>query len=152
MHFQEMVPLAAVVFGMTIPLVAIVGGIAAGIIKSNSRHRLLELAQRERIAALERGIDPERLPKLELPPGLAGSNGLTFEQRQQRRAEGLRIWGYITFGFGIMMFVGISLAQGIHEGGPALMFAGVGGGMILGARLVKTSPDVLHRDSPIQPE
>jgi hypothetical protein len=147
MHFEEMIPLVVVTAAMMIPLVAIIGGIAAGIIKSNSRHRLLELAQRERIAAIERGIDPERLPKLELPAGLSQQNGMTFEQKQQRRSELLRIWGYITFGFGIPMFIGIGMADGFREAGPALMFAGVGVGLILSGRMVKPDPADLRRES-----
>ena len=46
----------------TIPIVAIIGGITAGIVKSVHRQRLLELAQKERIAAIERGVDLEKLP------------------------------------------------------------------------------------------
>ena len=34
-----------------LPIVAVAGGITAGIVKTISRHRLIELAQRERIAA-----------------------------------------------------------------------------------------------------
>lgn len=151
MHFEEMIPVIAVSLGMMIPLVAIIGGITAGIIKSNARHRLLELAQRERIAALERGIEPERLPPLELPHGPV-ENGMTFEQRQQRRSELLRIWGFIVFGFGIAMFVGIGMAEGVMEAGPALMFPGVGAALILSGYMVKPNPDDVRRESRRIPE
>lgn len=136
MHFDELAPVIAIVFAMLIPLVAIIGGITAGIVKSNARHRLLELAQRERIAALERGIDPERLPKLELPAGMVDS-GLTFEQRQQRRSELLRIWGFIVCFFGIALLWGIGMAEGLREAAPTAMFAGVGLALIISGYMVK---------------
>jgi len=151
MHIEEMAPVIAVTLAMMIPVVAIIGGITAGIIKSNSRHRLLELAQRERIAAIERGIDPERLPKLELPASLAEA-GLTFEQRQQRRSELLRIWGFITFGFGVAMYIGIGMAEGMREAGPALMFTGVGAALIVSGYMVRPNPDDMRRESRTKPE
>ncbi len=49
-------------FLISIPVLAIGGGVAAGITRTLSRHRLAELAYRERIVAIERGIDPTRLP------------------------------------------------------------------------------------------
>ncbi|MBZ0269786.1 hypothetical protein K8I85_16665 [bacterium] len=143
MHFEELAPVIAIAFGMMIPLAAIIGGITAGIVKSNARHRLVELAQRERIAALERGIDPERLPRLELPSEMA-DNGLTFEQKQQRRSELLRIWGFITFFFGVAMLVGIGLAEGFREAAPTMMFAGVGIALIISGYMVKPSPGDLN--------
>jgi len=144
MHFEELAPLIAIAFGMLIPLVAIIGGITAGIVKSNARHRLLELAQRERIAALERGIDPERLPPLELPGSMA-DNGLTFEQRQQRRSELLRIWGFITFFFGIAILIGVGASEGFRDAAPTLMFAGVGIALIISGYMVKPSPADLQQ-------
>jgi hypothetical protein len=49
---------------LVIPIVAIIGGIVAGIVRSLGRQRLAELAMRERIAAIERGIDPSKLSPL----------------------------------------------------------------------------------------
>jgi len=50
-----------------VPIVAIVGGITAGIVRTLGQQRLAELAARERLAAIERGIDPSKLPP---PPSL----------------------------------------------------------------------------------
>ena len=47
-----------------IPVVAVIGGIIGGILKAQGRQRLAELVQRERIAAIERGIDTSKLPSL----------------------------------------------------------------------------------------
>ena len=141
---QDLIPVFMVGLGMLIPVVAIIGGITAGIIKSNARHRLVELAQRERIVALERGVDIERLPKIEYPPGLA-ENGMTFEQKQVRRSELLRIWGFIVTGFGSAMLVAIGIAEGFAEAAPASMFAGVGAALIISGYMVRPDKAALAR-------
>ena len=68
MHlFDEDVFVPFLVFA--VPIVAIAGGILAGIIKTISRHRLMEVAVRERMALIARGVDPARIPGL---PAVAG--------------------------------------------------------------------------------
>jgi hypothetical protein len=100
---EEIVVMIAV---FSIPMVAIVGGIVAGIVKSLGQQRLAELAQRERMLAIEKGIPPDQLPPLALPAAL-GDAGLTFEQSQLRRAQGLTIGGIIcvAVGLAIMIFL-----------------------------------------------
>jgi hypothetical protein len=88
----------------SIPIIAILGGIVSSIVRSAGRQRLIELAQRERIAAIERGIDPSKLPP---PPSLDETfPGLT-EGSQKSRAQGLLIGGLVTVfgGFGITAFL-----------------------------------------------
>lgn len=92
-----------------IPIVAIVGGITAGIIKQMSEARLIENSQRERMAAIQRGIDISQLPPLPLPGQtapemLAGFNPVAA---QRHRAQGLLIGGVITLfgGFGLGLFL-----------------------------------------------
>lgn len=92
-----------------IPIVAIVGGITAGIVKTMTDARLMENAQRERMAAIQRGIDLDKLPPLPvLGPAtgdlLAGFNPLAA---QRHRAQGLLIGGVITLfaGLGIGTFL-----------------------------------------------
>jgi hypothetical protein len=135
MQFYELILVLGL---MVLPLAAIVGGITAGILKSNARHRMIELAQRERIVALERGIDPERLPKIELP-GVTNDNGtdMTFEQRQLRRSQALRIWGFIATGFGGALLFGIAMSDGYREAAPASIFVGVGLALILSGLMVR---------------
>ena len=93
----------------SIPIIAIVGGITVAIVKSLGRQRLIELAQQERIAAIQRGVDISKLPPL---PSLAddddfGSLGLSSHERDRRRAQGILIGGLITLfaGVGIMAFL-----------------------------------------------
>jgi hypothetical protein len=141
-----LVPIIAIAFSLLIPIVAIIGGITAGIIRSNARRRLIELAQRERIAAIERGIDPDKLPKLHIEP----ENGsLSFEQRQLRRSQALTIWGLVLTAFGLTLFFAVGMSErDYHEAAPTLMFAGVGIALLLSGRLVRPSADDLRRSPP----
>ena len=50
------------IFTMIIPVVAIVGGISVAIVRLITQGRLEELARRERIAAIERGVPADKLP------------------------------------------------------------------------------------------
>ena len=52
-------------FALAIPIVAITGGIVVAVVRALGRQRMIELAQRERIAAIERGVDPSKLPPLD---------------------------------------------------------------------------------------
>jgi hypothetical protein len=94
----------------SIPIIAIVGGITAGIIKTLGRQRLIELAQQERIAAIQRGIDPSKLPPM---PNLALDEdellGMSGPERDRRRAQGLLIGGIIVTAASIGMIAFFSL-------------------------------------------
>ena len=144
---SDLAPLLAIVFSLSIPLVAIVGGITAGIVKSNARRRLVELAQRERIAAIERGIDPDKLPALHVNLGEDPSAPrMTFEQRQLRRSQALIIWGMALTGFGVALVFGIGLNEhDLTEGAPALMFVGVGLALLIGGFMVRPDREDLKR-------
>lgn len=91
----------------SIPIIAIVGGIAAGIVRTLGRQRLIELAQQERIAAIQRGVDVSKLPPLPTL-GLDEDDLLGFSgpERDRRRAQGLLIAGIITLSvsLGLMAF------------------------------------------------
>ena len=98
---RDFVPLMA----MSIPIVAIVGGITAGIVRMIQRQRAFEMIQRERIAAIERGLDPDKIASLQRPllyddHGVYTDPGMAAEHRRQ----GLLIGGLVT------LFVGIALS------------------------------------------
>lgn len=103
----EFVPIIA----LAIPIVAIVGGITAGIIRTLGRQRLIELAQRERIAAIERGVDPAKLAPLPVAALDDEPETWTMSQydRDRRRSQGLMIGGIITLavGLGLMGFLNV---------------------------------------------
>ena len=93
-------------FAIAIPIIAVVGGITAGIVRTLGQQRLAELAHKERIAALERGVDPSKLPPF---PVYEYQNGPGFgSDDPTRRAHGLLIGGLVT------LLGGISLSLFLH--------------------------------------
>lgn len=128
---------------LSIPLVAIVGGITAGIVKASMRQRVVELAQKERIAAIERGIDPERLPPIQFPDPHKAA--LTMEQRSLRRSHLLTIWGLLTLFFGLAMG-GIALMTKDEEAfGPGMVFGMMGLGLMIGSRVGRPTAEEVRR-------
>ena len=97
----DFVPLMA----MSIPIVAIVGGITAGIVRMIQRQRAFEMVQRERIAAIERGLDPDKIASLQRPL-LYDDHGVYTDPAvaAEHRRQGLLIGGLVT------LFVGIALS------------------------------------------
>ena len=97
----DFVPLMA----MSIPIVAIVGGITAGIVRMIQRQRAFEMVQRERIAAIERGLDPDKIASLHRPL-LYDDHGVYTDPAvaAEHRRQGLLIGGLVT------LFVGIALS------------------------------------------
>ena len=92
----------------SIPIIAIVGGMVSGIVKMQGRQKLIELAQQERIAAIQRGIDPNQLPPLPLEAlGNSDSPFLSPYESDRRRSQGFLIAGLITFfgGAGLLVFL-----------------------------------------------
>ena len=94
----------------SVPIVAIVGGITAGIVRTISQQRLIELAQRERIAAIERGVDASKLPPLPaFRDDSLGSMYLSTYEHARRRSQGLMIGGIITLAVGVSLAVFLNL-------------------------------------------
>lgn len=91
---------------MFIPIVAVVGGISVAIVRIITQARLEELARRERIAAIERGVDPTKLPPL---PGAGADAYVTPGNGRLHRAQGMLIGALIVLavglGLGIMLYV-----------------------------------------------
>lgn len=96
----------------SIPIVAIAGGITAGIVRMIGQQRLMELSQRERIAAIERGVDVTKLPPV---PGTQNSEiGSMFwsaKEAAAHRSQGLLIGGLVTMAVGVSLGVFLRLIQ-----------------------------------------
>ena len=91
-----------------IPVIAIIGGITMGVIRIMGQQRLAELERRERIAAIERGIDPSKLPPLSSPYSYENGHG---SGSRARRAHGLMIGGLILLAVGISMTILLSSVE-----------------------------------------
>lgn len=123
---------------VVIPIVAIVGGITLAIVRVRAQARLEELARRERIAAIERGADPEKLPPLPTP---AGESSYSLGYSRLRRAHGLMTGGLI------LVACGIGLAILIYATEPDKNHWVVGLlPMLIGVALLGSSMVVWPRD------
>ena len=121
-----------------IPIIAIAGGITAGIVKTVSRHRLIELAQRERIAMIERGLDPSKLPPLPLDADEGANAGWTPADRSRQRSQGLMIGGLVTLAVGVSL--GVMLYCVANEPGVwavGLIPGAIGLALLLSALLIR---------------
>ena len=144
--FFEMVPL---LFIMVLPIVAVVGGITAGIVKSHHRAKMIELAQRERIVAIERGLDISKLPPLMPMPGLLGEDpGLHQERRQARRAARTAVWGVLVASVGLSLTFILLLTVPLDTGawGSGLFFLMLGAALLISSRIMRPDPDDLRRE------
>jgi hypothetical protein len=92
-----------------IPIVAIAGGILAGIIRNISAHRLMEAAVRERMALIARGVDPARLPGLSAGVGSGLFPFRSFADHSRFRAQGLLVGGLVALlgGIALGVFMGL---------------------------------------------
>jgi hypothetical protein len=124
-------------FTLAIPIIAIVGGISVAITRIITQGRMEELARRERIAAIERGVDPEKLPPL---PSPVGESSYLFGYSRLRRAHGLMIGGLILIACGI----GLSILIFSEEGDKAHWVVGLLP-MLVGAALLGSSAIVWPR-------
>ena len=114
------------------PALAVAGGIAAAIVRMIGRQRLAELVQRERIAAIERGLDVSHLPAPALPAPATPAG----------RAQGLMIGGLLTLAIGAGLGITLFLMPA-HDGGDAWPIAFVpallGIALLLSARIVRSN-------------
>lgn len=140
-HMDEaiLIPLAA----FAIPIVAITGGIIVGVVRVLGRQRMIELAQRERIAAIERGVDPSKLPALDISrPEFAALLDYDRPHSPLRRAQGLLIGGIVTLLTGVGISVFLSILLNGHQGEDANVWAVgiipglVGIGLLISAAIV----------------
>ena len=123
----------------SVPIVAIVGGITMGIVRTMTQSRIIENAQRERIAAIQAGIDPSKLPPIPNSDFHEASEAARDpEVGQRRRTNGLMVGGIVTLFTGIGLSCFFSL---MDTGGNAwaigLIPAFVGLGLLISAFLVR---------------
>jgi DMSO reductase anchor subunit len=121
-----------VTVAMFIPIVAIAGGIMVAIFRTHAQQRVAEWAMKERIAAIEKGIDPATLPPLPKvgDPEEAASRALSQRQRALELSQGLFIAGAITCfsGLGLaVLFVLLDVGpRNLWSVGTLAIFVGVG--------------------------
>ena len=123
-----------------IPIVAIVGGITAGIVRTLGQQRLMEMAQRERIAAIERGLDPAKLPPIAMGGGGddLSSMYLSPYEYSRRRSQNLMTGGVITMSVGIGVMLFLYVVDGHNESwGVGIVPFTIGIGLLISSWLVR---------------
>ncbi len=123
-----------------IPIIAIIGGITAGIVRTLGQQRLMEMAARERLAAIERGVDPSKLPPLPwADPNVMGAYGWR-SLHPKAWALRLTIGGIIVLatGIGIAAFL-YFIGAGENVWAVGLIPALVGVGLLISAFIVRAS-------------
>jgi hypothetical protein len=98
-----MSPLLVPLFAMVIPIVAIAGGMTVAAVRTFAQTRVAELGMKERIAAIEKGVNPATLPPLPAvgDPSELRSEPATPRERALQTAQGLSIAAVITFSAGV---------------------------------------------------
>ena len=123
-----------------IPIVAIIGGITAGIVKTMSQGRIVEMAQRERIAAIQAGIDPSKLPPLPMTSDFSATTQSLSDPvaATRNRSQGLLIGGFVTFlgGIGVAAFL-YFLEEGERIWAVGIIPASVGLALLISGFLVR---------------
>jgi hypothetical protein len=123
----------APVLVFAIPIIAIVGGITAGIVRSIGQQRLNELAARERMLAIERGLDPSKLPPFPAPQERSWG-----ADTPRRRWVGLLVAGVITIttGLGVALFLYMLAPEPEPVWATGIIVVAVGLGLLLSAWIV----------------
>ena len=118
-------------FSLIVPIVAIVGGITMAIVRILTQARLEELARKERVAAIERGVDPDKLSPV------VGSESYGIGNSRLRRAHGLLIGGLVLLALGLGMgvvFGFIEPEKGHWLAGVVPVFVGIA--LLVSSRIV----------------
>ena len=130
--------LPVLIFG--IPIIAIVGGITSAIVKTLTDARIVENAQRERIAAIQAGMDPSRLPPLPTLGGAAAAAvSIDPDALSRHRAQGLLIGGIITLlgGVGLLFFFYFFFGEAGNLWAIAMLPMFIGAALLISALIVK---------------
>lgn len=121
----------AVFFILGTPAIAVIGALAATIMKIRGRQRLAELAYRERMAAIERGADLAALPPLPI---------LAAPASAERTARGLIIGGILSLAIAIglpPMLLLLPASDGREAWPVAFLPFFIGLALLISARVVR---------------
>lgn len=111
---------APAIVAVFIPIVAVIAVFAVIIVKVIYDGKRKELEHRERLLAMEKGIELPQPP----PPA---EKRLTYMN--------LRNWGIVLTALGLILFLGISLEGGVRHGPWGLIPFAIGVGLLISAGL-----------------
>lgn len=125
---------AIVLAGVAITSISIAGGIAMAMVRGRHQQRLLEMAQRERLALIERGVEPAQLPPFPVlnERDEAGERRVAIRRQQDLVVGGLVL---VFAGLGLGAFLWRVAGDDVFMVG-AIPFS-VGIALLLGSRVMK---------------
>ncbi|MFN8588471.1 MAG: DUF6249 domain-containing protein [Candidatus Eisenbacteria bacterium] len=128
-----------IVSGVVFGGMSIVGGIANGWVRSRQRQNVAEMIQRERVALIERGTDPERLPSVQDHPlwGALENGSVTERQFMNRRRQMLLMIGLVMSFVGVALGVFLGFVAGDDVWTIGLMPFAVGLALLIASRFIK---------------
>ena len=137
------------IVAMFIPLVAVGGGIVVALFRTHAQQRVAEWAMKERIAAIEKGVDPATLPPLPRvgDPAELASRAVSPRQKALEVSQGLFIAGTVTCFSGM----GLAVLFVMIDAGPRNLWAIGALAVFVGLGLL-VSAAVVRRGAADQPE
>jgi hypothetical protein len=141
MNHLALTVVAALIF--VIPVLAVIGGIVGGILKARGRLRLIELMQRERIAAIERGIDPSKLPPLPMLD-VDFQKIAALVPTNAQKAQGFLVTGVVLLGCSIgltLMLLLLPESRANSAWAAGLMPFAIAVALLVAALIVRRTPD-----------
>lgn len=128
-----------IVSGVVFGGMSILGGISNGLIRGRQRQNVAEMIQRERVALIERGVEPERLPSIQEHPlwGALESGAVTEKQFMNRRRQMLIMIGLVLAFVGVALGVFLGFVAGDDVWTIGLMPFAVGLALLLASRFIK---------------
>jgi Domain of unknown function (DUF6249) len=114
-----------------IPIVAILGAFSVAIVGILMKNREEERKHKERLVAMEKGIE---IPEPPAEPRVKGSS-----------YRGMRAWGFVLFFFGIALSAGIGLGADARDAVWGLLFVGIGIALLISAYLNRKDEEKSNR-------
>lgn len=127
--------------GVVVTTVSIAGGVVMAMVRGKQQQHLTEMAQRERLAWIERGLDPSQLPPFPMPNERdeAGERRAAIRRQQDLTVGGLVL---VCLGIGLALFLWRVAGDEVFMVG-ILPFS-IGVALLLGSRVVKSAEPAKH--------
>ncbi|MBI5168626.1 MAG: hypothetical protein HZA61_03970 [Candidatus Eisenbacteria bacterium] len=138
MHGED-VGAMVIVGGVMLGGLSIGGGFLSAILRSRQRQSIAEMIQRERIAMIERGTEPDKLPAMQSHPLWAAvENGaVTERQLAARRRQGLIVAGLLFTCFGLALGLLLAKLAGDNVWAVGALPLSIGVALLLSSSFIK---------------
>lgn len=128
-----------IVGGVLLGGMSIAGGFVSGMVRGRQRQSIAEMIQRERIALIERGTEPDKLPSMQSHPlwSTIENGAVTERQLAARRRQGLQVAGMLFAFFGAALGVLLWRLAGDNVWTVGLLPGSIGLALLVSSQLVK---------------